>query len=56
MFNITFVDAQLTFAGIVVVAFIAGRIQRGLFRLLSEPNTSSQRLFYEPHGAFKRRT
>jgi hypothetical protein len=55
VFNITFADAQLTFAGIVLVAFVVGRLQRGLFRLLSEPNTSSHRLFYEPHTVFKRR-
>ena len=56
MFDITLADAQIALATIFLVVIVLRRIYRGLYTLLSEPNASSQRLFYEPHAAFKRRT
>ncbi len=55
MFNITFADAQIAVLVIAVGAFVLGRMQSGLFRLLSESQTSSQRLFYERRAALRRR-
>ena len=55
MFDITFADAQIAVALLALGVLVLGRVQHGLFRLLSESNTNSQRLFYEGHGSLKRR-